>query len=37
VLFATCDIPAMNDLIYIGIVVVFFIASGLYIRFCEKL
>ncbi len=29
--------PAMNDLIYIGITVLFFIASGLYARFCAKL
>jgi len=27
----------MNDLIYLGIVVAFFVASGLYVRFCEKL
>jgi hypothetical protein len=27
----------MNDLIYVGVVVVFFVASGLYVRFCEKL
>jgi hypothetical protein len=27
----------MNDLFYVGIVVAFFIASGLYVRFCEKL
>jgi hypothetical protein len=27
----------MSDLIYIGIVVVFFALSGLYVRFCEKL
>jgi len=27
----------MNDLIFIGIVVVFFVVSGLYVRFCEKL
>jgi len=27
----------MNDLIYVAIVVVFFAASGLYVRFCEKL
>jgi hypothetical protein len=27
----------MNDLIYVGVVVAFFIISGLYVRFCEKL
>jgi hypothetical protein len=27
----------MTDLIYIGIVVLFFAASGLYVRACEKL
>jgi len=27
----------MNDLIFIGIVIAFFLASGLYVRFCEKL
>jgi len=27
----------MTDLIYIGIVVLFFAASGLYARACEKL
>jgi hypothetical protein len=27
----------MNDLIFVGIVVVFFVVSGLYVRFCEKL
>jgi len=27
----------MNDIIYIGIVVVFFAVSGLYVHFCEKL
>ena len=27
----------MDDLIFIGIVVVFFIGSGLYVRFCENL
>jgi len=26
----------MNDLIYIGIMVLFFVVSGLYVRFCEK-
>jgi len=29
--------PRMNDLIYVGIVVAFFVGSGLYVRFCEKL
>jgi hypothetical protein len=28
---------AMPDLIFIGILVVFFLISGLYVRFCEKL
>jgi len=27
----------MNDLIFVGVIVGFFLASGLYIRFCEKL
>jgi hypothetical protein len=27
----------MSDLVYIGIVVVFFVVSALYVRFCEKL
>jgi hypothetical protein len=27
----------MNDLIYIALVVGFFVVSGLYVRFCEKL
>jgi len=27
----------MNDLIYIGIVVAFFIVSALYVRLCENL
>lgn len=27
----------MTDLIFVGIVVAVFIASGLYVRFCEKL
>jgi len=27
----------MNDLIMVGVIVAFFIASGLYVRFCEKL
>ena len=27
----------MNDLIFVGVVVVFFVVSGLYVRFCEKL
>jgi len=27
----------MSDLIYIAIVVLFFVVSGLYVRFCEKL
>ncbi len=28
---------AMSDLIFIGLVVVFFVVSGLYVRFCERL
>jgi len=27
----------MTDLAYIGITVLFFVVSGLYVRFCEKL
>jgi hypothetical protein len=27
----------MTDLIYIGITVLFFVVSGLYVRLCEKL
>lgn len=27
----------VNDLIFIAVVVAFFVASGLYVRFCEKL
>jgi len=27
----------MMDLVYIGVVVLFFVVSGLYVRFCEKL
>jgi hypothetical protein len=27
----------MNDLIFIGIVIAFFVGGGLYVRFCEKL
>jgi len=27
----------MNDLIFVGIIVLFFIVSGLYVRFCENL
>jgi len=27
----------MSDLIFVGIVVLFFVVSGLYVRFCEKL
>jgi hypothetical protein len=27
----------MTDLIYIGVIVLFFLVSGLYVRFCEKL
>ena len=28
---------AMSDLIYVGMVVAFFVVSGLYVRFCDKL
>jgi len=31
------DVWAMTDLIYILVVVLFFVISGLYVRFCEKL
>jgi len=27
----------MTDLFYIGLAVLFFVVSGLYVRFCEKL
>ena len=27
----------MTDLLYIGLTVLFFVVSGLYVRFCEKL
>ncbi len=27
----------MSDLLFVGIVILFFIISGLYVRFCEKL
>jgi len=27
----------MNDLIFVGIIVLFFVVSSFYIRFCEKL
>ena len=27
----------MSDLIFVGVVVAFFVVSGLYVRFCEKL
>jgi hypothetical protein len=27
----------MNDLIFVGIIVAFFVLSALYVRFCEKL
>jgi hypothetical protein len=27
----------MNDLLFVGIVVLFFVVSALYVRFCEKL
>jgi hypothetical protein len=30
-------ILVMNDLIFIAVVVGFFVVSGLYVRFCEKL
>jgi hypothetical protein len=28
---------SMNDIIFVGIVVAFFVASGFYVRFCAKL
>jgi heme/copper-type cytochrome/quinol oxidase subunit 4 len=28
---------AMNDLIFAGIIVLFFVVGGLYVGFCEKL
>ncbi|MDB6129849.1 MAG: hypothetical protein JWM04_956 [Verrucomicrobiales bacterium] len=38
---AVCDFTFredhMNDLIFVGVIVAFFIFSGLYVRFCEKL
>jgi len=27
----------MTDVIYVGVIVLFFVVSGLYVRFCEKL
>jgi len=27
----------MKDLIFVGIVIAFFVGSGFYVRFCEKL
>jgi hypothetical protein len=27
----------MMDLLFIGVVILFFVVSGLYVRFCEKL
>ncbi len=27
----------MNDLVFVGIIVAFFVVSALYVRFCEKL
>ena len=35
--FANFEEGLMSDLIYIGLIVVFFIVSSLYTRFCEKL
>ncbi|MFA6545120.1 MAG: hypothetical protein WCS99_11950, partial [Limisphaerales bacterium] len=29
--------PDMNDLLFIGTVIAFFVIGGLYVRFCEKL
>jgi hypothetical protein len=29
--------PDMNDLIYVGVVIAFFVVSGLYVQFCGKL
>ncbi len=34
---ATESETCMTDLIYIGVIVLFFVVSGLYVRFCEKL
>jgi hypothetical protein len=31
------DGKIMTDLIYIGIVVLFFVVSGVYVRLCEKM
>jgi hypothetical protein len=31
------DAEFMTDLIYVGIVVAFFVVSGVYVRFCEKM
>jgi hypothetical protein len=35
----TCDLKneLMTDFIYIAVVVVFFLISGLYVRLCEKM
>jgi len=27
----------MNDVIFVGVVIIFFVVSGFYVRFCEKL
>jgi len=27
----------MNDAIFVGVVIIFFVVSGFYVRFCEKL
>ncbi|SPE50478.1 hypothetical protein SBV1_1130031 [Verrucomicrobia bacterium] len=27
----------MNDVIYIGVIVLFFVVAGLYVRLCEKM
>ena len=31
------ELNPMMDLLFIGIVILFFVVSGLYVRFCEKL
>jgi len=31
------SLDIMSDLIFVGIVAAFFLVSGLYVRFCEKL
>jgi hypothetical protein len=31
------DETFMMDVIYLGVVVLFFVVSGVYVRFCEKM